>query len=253
MRRKIIAGNWKMNKTVPEAVEFSRELKLKTIAFNKTDIIICPPYPALVPVYEIIKDSKVKLGAQNSHYEEKGAFTAEVSTSMIETTGCSFVIIGHSERRQYFAESNEIINKKLKKVLSTKLLPIFCIGEILEERKSGRTEQVVDTQIREGLNGISSEDMQRITIAYEPVWAIGTGETATPQQAEEVHRYIRELIGKLYNAEIAERIRIQYGGSVKPANAEELLKQENIDGALIGGASLELDTFLEIIKISNQI
>ena len=242
-----------MNKTVPEAAAFARELKLKTLAFNNVDIIICPPYTALVPVSEIIKDSKVKLGAQNSHWEDKGAFTGEVSTSMLETTGCSFVIIGHSERRQYFAETNEIVNKKLKKVLTTKLAPIVCVGEMLEQRKSGKTEQIVDSQIREGLDGINSEDMQRITIAYEPVWAIGTGETATPEQADEVHGYIRELIGKLYNTKIAESMRIQYGGSVKPNNADDLLRQENIDGALIGGASLELESFIEIIKISNLI
>ena len=242
-----------MNKTVPEAVSFARELKLKTIVFNKVDIIICPPFTALMPVFEIIKDSKIKLGAQNIHWEEKGAFTGEVSTSMIETTGCSFVIIGHSERRQYFAESNEIINEKIKRVLITKLSPIFCVGETLEERKAGKTEQIVNDQIRLGLDGISFEDIKRTVVAYEPVWAIGTGETATPEQAEEVHSFIRELINRLYNHEIANHLRIQYGGSVKPINAGDLLSQKNIDGALIGGASLELKSFLEIIKISNQI
>jgi len=242
-----------MNKTVPEAVAFARELKLKTLAFNNIDIIICPPYTALMPVYEIVKDTKVKLGAQNAHWEDSGAYTGEVSVSMIETSGCSYTIIGHSERRQYFSESNEIINKKLKKVLTSSLSPIFCVGETLEERKAGKTEQVIEKQIKVGLDGIGNENVKRIIIAYEPVWAIGTGETATPQQAEDVHLFIRNLIGSLYNHQIAEYIRIQYGGSVKPSNADELLRQKNIDGALIGGASLELDSFLEITKISNQI
>lgn len=253
MRRLIIAGNWKMNKTVPEAITFARELKVKTIGINNVDIVICPTFPALLPVHDIIKDSKIKLSAQNIHWEEKGAFTGEVSAAMIEATDCSFVIIGHSERRQYFGETNEIINKKLKRVLSTKLSPIFCVGETLEERKSGKTRQVVDAQVRIGLGGIDSENIQRIIIAYEPVWAIGTGETATPAQAEEVQSHIRELISSLYRDEIAEQLRIQYGGSVNPSNAEELLKQENIDGALIGGASLDVHSFLEIIKIAERV
>lgn len=253
MRRTIIAGNWKMHKTVPEAVGFARELKIKSIAFNNIDIVICPTFTTLVPVWDIIRDSKIKLGAQNIHWAEQGAFTGEVSASMIETCGCSFVIIGHSERRQLFGETDGIINKKLKRALTTKLIPIFCVGETLEQRKSKKTEQVIDAQIRLGLDGINIEVIKRVIIAYEPVWAIGTGETATPEQAEEVHSYIRQLIANLYNYEIAENLRIQYGGSVKPTNAKELLSQKDIDGALIGGASLEIESFIEIIKIAEII
>lgn len=242
-----------MHKTVPEAVGFARELKIKSIAFNNIDIVICPTFTTLVPVWDIIRDSKIKLGAQNIHWAEQGAFTGEVSASMIETCGCSFVIIGHSERRQLFGETDGIINKKLKRALTTKLIPIFCVGETLEQRKSKKTEQVIDAQIRLGLDGINIEVIKRVIIAYEPVWAIGTGETATPEQAEEVHSYIRQLIANLYNYEIAENLRIQYGGSVKPTNAKELLSQKDIDGALIGGASLEIESFIEIIKIAEII
>lgn len=253
MRRIFIAGNWKMNKTVPESISFTRELKMKTLGYNNIDILICPPLTSLISILEIIKDSKIRLGAQNVHWEDSGAFTGEVSTSMLESAGCSHVIIGHSERRQYFGESNDLLNKKLKKVLKSKLLPIYCVGETIDQRKLGHTEKVVDEQIRSGLNGIGTDQIGRITIAYEPVWAIGTGETATPEQAEEVHLYIRNLITELYGDAIAENIRIQYGGSVKPSNAKELLMQKDIDGALIGGASIDLTSFSEILKIADQI
>ncbi len=226
---------------------------MKTLGYNNIDILICPPLTSLISILEIIKDSKIRLGAQNVHWEDSGAFTGEVSTSMLESAGCSHVIIGHSERRQYFGESNDLLNKKLKKVLKSKLLPIYCVGETIDQRKLGHTEKVVDEQIRSGLNGIGTDQIGRITIAYEPVWAIGTGETATPEQAEEVHLYIRNLITELYGDAIAENIRIQYGGSVKPSNAKELLMQKDIDGALIGGASIDLTSFSEILKIADQI
>ncbi|MBD3287433.1 triose-phosphate isomerase [candidate division KSB1 bacterium] len=253
MRRKIIAGNWKMNKTVPEAVDFVRGLMKQASEFINCDIIVGPPYTALAPVSEVIKDSNVKLSAQNVHFEDSGAYTGEVSTGMLESAGCDLVIIGHSERRQYFGDTDELINKKLKKVLSSKLDPIFCIGETLDERKSGRTEQVVERHVKKGLDGISKSDVKRVTIAYEPVWAIGTGETATPEQAEEVHAFIRKLLKEIYDEEISEGLRIQYGGSVKPSNAKELLKQPDLDGALIGGASLDLNSFTEIIKIADRL
>jgi len=242
-----------MNKTVPEAVDFVRGLVKRVSEYKNTDIIVGPPFTALVPVSDVISKSNVKLSAQNMHQEDGGAYTGEISVSMLETSGCDFVILGHSERRQYFSETDELINKKLKKVLTSQLDPIFCIGETLDERKSGKTEQVIETQIKAGLDGISKEDVKRITIAYEPVWAIGTGETATPEQAEEVHAFIRKLLGELYDNEISENLRIQYGGSVKASNAEELLKQPDIDGALIGGASLDLESFIEIIIIADRL
>lgn len=242
-----------MYKTVPESINFARELKIKSIAYNNVDIVIAPPYTSLTAVHEVIKDSKIKLSAQNIHWADEGAYTGEVSTSMLKSTGCVYVITGHSERRQYFAETDEIINKKLLKVLSAKLLPILCVGETLEQQKSGKTERVVDSQLRQAFADVDREQARRVTIAYEPVWAIGTGENATPEQAQEVHAFIRSLISELYNSEIAGNMRIQYGGSVKPANAAELLHQPDIDGALIGGASLKIDTFLEIIKIADQL
>jgi len=253
LRRKFIAGNWKMNKTVPEAVEFARELVPSVKQYTKSDILICVPYTALVPVADQVKGTNVKLGAQNMHFEDSGAFTAEISAPMLESSGCQYVIIGHSERRQYFGETNDILNKKMLKVVDTNLLPIYCVGEVLEQRKAGDTEKVVEKQIREGLAGISATDMKKVTIAYEPVWAIGTGETATPEQAEEVHIHIRKVVADIYDKNTADALRIQYGGSVKPGNAEELLKKEDIDGALIGGASLKVDSFKEIIKIADQL
>ena len=194
MRKKIVAGNWKMNKTGDEAASFARELKVKTLNINKTEIIVCPPFTALSPVIELVKGSRVKVGAQNVHWEPSGAYTGEISAEMIETAGCSHVVIGHSERRQFFGENNQTVNKKIKQSLTTTLLPIVCIGETLQQREGGSTKNVVESQISEGLDGLSPEQMQRIILAYEPIWAIGTGITATPEQAEEVHHFIRELI-----------------------------------------------------------
>jgi triosephosphate isomerase len=253
MRKKIIAGNWKMNKTGTEAASFARELKIKTLNINRTEIVVCPPYIAIVPVYEILKESRVKIGAQNVHWEPSGAFTGEVSAEMIEQAGCKYVIIGHSERRQYFGETDQSVNKKIIQTLTTSICPIVCVGETLQQREAGKTKNVVKDQITAGLAGLSIDQMKRLVLAYEPVWAIGTGVTATPAQAEEVHHFIRELLAELFNSQIADSAQILYGGSVKPDNAKELLSQHNIDGGLIGGASLKVDSFVEMIRTTEQL
>jgi triosephosphate isomerase len=249
MRKKIIAGNWKMNKDIPATEVFINELKskLQNEKIN-ADVIVCPPFTSLETAGNLLKNSFIKLGAQNMYFEDEGAFTGEISASMLKSAGCEFVILGHSERRTIFKENNELINKKIKKALQNGLKPVFCIGETLQEREKDITEAVVKTQILEGLKGITSEDLKNIIIAYEPVWAIGTGRNATPQQAEEVHLYIRNLISILYSKESSENLTIQYGGSVKPDNAKDLLTQPDIDGALVGGACLKSDSFISIIK-----
>ncbi len=249
MRQKVIAGNWKMNKDLSESVHLISELKNDLI--NKkinAKIIICPPFTSLETVSALLKNSEIELGAQNMHYEENGALTGEISAKMIISSGCKYVILGHSERRTIFGESNETINKKIKQALTNNLMPIFCIGETLEERESNITNDVVEKQIRDGLEGISEADFANIIIAYEPVWAIGTGKTATPEQAQEVHSFIRNLISQIYSSQAADNLIIQYGGSVKPGNASELLNQNDIDGALVGGACLDSGSFTGIIK-----
>jgi triosephosphate isomerase len=249
MRKKIIAGNWKMNKDIPATNILINELTSKLQNENiSADIIVCPPFTSLESAGKLLKNSNIKLGAQNMYFEDDGAFTGEISASMIKSTGCEFVILGHSERRTIFKENNELINKKIKKALQNGLRSIFCIGETLQEREKGITESVVKTQVIEGLKGISLEELKNIIIAYEPVWAIGTGRNATPQQAEEVHLFIRNLIADLYSKETSENLIIQYGGSVKPENAKDLLTQPDVDGALIGGACLKADSFISIIK-----
>lgn len=247
MRRKVVAGNWKMNNDINATVDLISALKagLKS-SEPKSDVIICPPFTSLETAKELIKNSDIKLGAQNMHFEENGAFTGEISAAMLRGTGCEYVILGHSERRTIFQESDELINKKIKKALLSGLKPIFCIGETLEERESGITFDVITRQIQNGLNGISS--LENIIIAYEPVWAIGTGRTASPAQAEEVHSFIRNLLTKMYGEKEAQSVIIQYGGSVKADNASELLNMPNIDGALVGGACLKADSFLAIIN-----
>jgi triosephosphate isomerase (TIM) len=253
MRRFFIAGNWKMNKTGAEAVELAKSLKDKIVGMSKVDIAICPPFTALVSIGDVIKNSNIQLGAQNVYWEDQGAFTGEISVPMLINAGCQHVIIGHSERRQFFGETNQTIGKKLQKVLNSTLNPIFCIGETLSERQSGITEKVVKQQITEALNGIPKEKATRITVAYEPVWAIGTGVTATPEQAQDVHAFIRKLLTDLYDSTVASTIRIQYGGSMNASNAEELLKKPDIDGGLIGGAALKADSFADIIKTANSL
>ncbi len=249
MRNKAIAGNWKMNNDLKESEKLIVELKnlLQNEKLN-CDIIICPPFTSLSEASKLIKGSMIKLGAQNMHFEENGAFTGEVSASMLKSVGCEYVILGHSERRNIFGETDELINKKIKKTLAAKLKPIFCVGELLEEREKGITNDVVKRQVLKGLEGVTAEEMKNIIIAYEPVWAIGTGKTATPAQAQAVHEFIRDLIEIDFSLEIANDLVIQYGGSVKPENAKELISQKDIDGALVGGACLKADSFMGIIK-----
>jgi triosephosphate isomerase len=226
-------------------------VELKNLLKNEKpncDIIICPPFTSLSEASKLVSGSVIKLGAQNMHFEVSGAFTGEISALMLKSVGCEYVILGHSERRNIFGENDEIINKKIKKALAAGLKPIFCVGELLEERENGTTNDVVKRQVLKGLKGISAEEMKNIIVAYEPVWAIGTGKTATPAQAQEVHEFIRDLIEIGYSLEVAENLVIQYGGSVKPENAKELLSQKDIDGALVGGACLKADSFMGIIK-----
>jgi len=246
LRRLLIAGNWKMHKTVPEAVSLVRELKELLKDVKDRDVLVCPPFTALYPVREELKGSSIYLGAQNMFYEEEGAYTGEISPLMLKDLNCSFVIIGHSERRRIFKEDDELINKKVLSAVRHKITPILCVGETLEERESGETEKVVERQLKRGLRGISEDD--EFVIAYEPVWAIGTGKSATPQMAQEVHLFIRGVLGELFSKEKAFQVRILYGGSVKPENAKSLLEMEDIDGALVGGASLKADSFSKIVK-----
>jgi len=247
MRKKVIAGNWKMNMNLHQSQKLVSEIINGLGRDNKAEVIICPPFTSLSEVNSLLKGTQVKLGAQNMYYEESGAYTAEISADMLNSVGCEYVILGHSERRVIFNESNELINKKMKAALAKELKPIFCIGEILEQRESGETMKVVSSQIEKGLGGITAEQMKNVIIAYEPVWAIGTGKTATPEQAQEVHSFIRELVAKKYSTSVAENLIIQYGGSVKSDNSSELLSQKDIDGALVGGACLKADSFLSII------
>jgi len=253
MRRPIIGGNWKMNRGIPEDAE---DMLKKLIALVKkiksVDIVIAPPYTVLTTTAKVVKKSNIKIGAQNMYFEETGAFTGEVSPNFLKAIGCDYVILGHSERRDIFKESDDLINKKLKKALTVELNPIVCIGEHLEEREAGKTKEIIRNQINETFKDLSKKEILKTIIAYEPIWAIGTGKTATPEQAEEIHSFIRENLINKYDSETADLVRIQYGGSIKPANAEELFQQENIDGGLVGGASLQAESFFEIIKAAEK-
>lgn len=252
MRTTTIAGNWKMNKDSDEAVQVIIALKAKSPGFPRDiRVIICPPFPSLALARQLLEGTSIAVGAQNMHDEDEGAFTGEVSARMLKSVGCEYVILGHSERRQIFGETNDFINRKAKKALSARLIPILCVGETLEEREKGITEQVISTQVKGVLSGLSASDVENSIIAYEPVWAIGTGKNATPQQAEDVHRFIRKLVGQLYSWPVAEKTVIQYGGSVKPENAAGLLNQPDIDGALVGGACLKSEDFNKIIQAAN--
>lgn len=248
MRKPIIAGNWKMYKTGTEAKSLASGIVEKVKDNHKAQIVLCPPFTALGAVAEAIEGYNVELGAQNCHFEDKGAFTGEISTAFLVDAGCKYVIIGHSERRQYFGEDDALINKKIKKAQAAGLVPIFCIGETLQERQKEQTFDVLRRQVLHGLQEVSLSDPEKLVIAYEPVWAIGTGVTATKEQAQDAHRYIRDLLAGLWGSETAEKIRIQYGGSVKPENVSELMAQDDIDGALVGGASLEAESFTKIVK-----
>lgn len=254
LRRQIIGGNWKMNRGTPnETHEMLEKLLPLTKTIDKVDIIIAPPYTSIYAALSITKDTNIKIGAQNMYFEEKGAFTGEVSPNFLKDIGVQYVILGHSERRDIFKESNEVINKKLKKALLLDLKPIVCIGEHLEERQAGKTRDVLEFQIKKTFMDLNRIEMEKTVIAYEPIWAIGTGKSATPEQAEEIHVFIRDQLSKMFDQNIANSVRIQYGGSIKPANAEELFKKENIDGGLVGGASLQADSFFQIIKAAEDL
>ena len=249
MRKKVIAANWKMNMDLPTGITLAESLLEKLFDVQKCDVIICPPFPLLNPINEIIGNSRFDLGAQNLFWEENGAFTGEISAKMLLSVGCQYVIIGHSERRKYFSETNKTVNYRIKKALQSGLIPILCIGETLDERQTDQMEFVIHTQMQQGLHGLSRKEIAKIIIAYEPVWAIGTGKNATPDQVVGVHQYIRKLLRQWYDDHLSNSIRIQYGGSVNEENAEELLSQPDIDGALIGGASLKVDKFSKIVLI----
>ncbi len=248
MRRSFIAGNWKMFKTMSQAIALADGLKRACGDVQGVDVAVAPPFTSLYVVFQAIQSTPISLAAQNLFHESEGAYTGEVSPGMVRDAGCDYVILGHSERRQYFGETDAMVNKKVRAALSVELSPILCVGESLDERETGRTFEVVDRQVREGLHGCSEEEMGRVVIAYEPIWAIGTGRTATPEQANEVHAHIRNLLDSLYHTEIAAKTRVLYGGSVKPSNAQDLLNQPDIDGALVGGASLEAESFAGIIR-----
>ncbi|HUB67835.1 MAG TPA: triose-phosphate isomerase [Candidatus Methylacidiphilales bacterium] len=250
-RKKLIAGNWKMNKTQSEARVLVEDILREIGKFDDAEIVLCPPFTALAAVSEILSPVvNIRLGAQNLHEAPSGAYTGEISATMLRELYVRYVIIGHSERRQYFHEDNATVNRKTKAALAAELRPIVCIGETLPEREAKEWKKVLETQVREGFAGFSEKELGDVIIAYEPVWAIGTGKTATPEQAEEAHQWIRQILAAHFSQTVSERIRIQYGGSVKPENAKELLGQPNIDGALVGGASLDARGFATIIKNS---
>jgi len=248
IRKPIIAGNWKMHKTASEAVAFVRELKAAVGGIEEIEVVVCPPFTALVPVAEALRGTGISMGAQDMYWEDKGAFTGEVSPVMLRDAGCKYVIIGHSERRQFFGETDNYVNSKVKAALEHGLIPIMCVGERIEERESGITEKVVRAQTEAGLAGLTADQVAGMVIAYEPVWAIGTGKTASDADAQQVIGFIRGLVSQLFGARAAEQVRIQYGGSVKPQNTAGLMAQPDIDGALVGGASLDVESFAGIVK-----
>jgi triosephosphate isomerase (TIM) len=252
IRKKLIAGNWKMNKTSADAVSLAREIVVSVGTQANVDVVICPPFTALEGVAKAIDGSLVKLGAQNMHFEPSGAFTGEISAPMLRALFATHVIVGHSERRTLFGETDELVNKKVLCALKNQLRPILCVGESLAEREAGSTLRVVQAQAERSLEGVSKELASTVVLAYEPVWAIGTGKVATTEQAQEVHAFIRELLTKLFGEPAAQRVRILYGGSMKPANAPDLLGQRDIDGGLIGGASLEARSFVELVKAASE-
>lgn len=248
MRKKVIAGNWKMNKNIQEAEQFIKEF-MPLVKNTTNEVIICAPYLNLNKLIEITKGTNVKIGAQNMHWEEKGAYTGEISGQMLKSIGVEYVIIGHSERRQYFAETDETVNKKVKTALANELKPIICIGETLEQREQGKAEEVITKQTMLALEGISKEQMKNIVLAYEPIWAIGTGKTATSEDANNSIKWVRNKVEELYGKEIADEVIILYGGSVKADNAKELFSTTDIDGGLVGGASLKVDEFSKIVLV----
>ena len=250
-RKKVIAGNWKMNKTAGEAVTLAKDIIDEVGRETSVDIVLCPPFTALAAVAHVLEGQAVKLGGQNMHPAKNGAYTGEISAEMLRTLYATHVILGHSERRTYFGETDAFINQKVLAALANELKPILCVGETLAEREAGSTLAVVQRHVEGGLAGVKPEQITTVVIAYEPVWAIGTGKVATTEQAQEVHAYIRDLLTKLYGAPLAQKVRILYGGSMKPANAPELLAQKDIDGGLIGGASLEAKSFIELVRAAD--
>ena len=246
MRKPIIAGNWKMHKTIAEALEFVSDIKDR-VNNEKVEAVICAPFTLLRDLKEATKGTSIKVGAQNMHFEEKGAFTGEISPLMLKELDMDYVIIGHSERRQYFNETNETVNKKVLKALEVGIDPILCVGETLEEREAGNTKDVCKVQVEKALENVSKEDIAKVVIAYEPIWAIGTGKTATSEDANDVIAYIRQVVANLYK-DLANEVRIQYGGSVKPSNVGEIMNQSDIDGALVGGASLEANDYIQLVN-----
>jgi triosephosphate isomerase len=252
-RRMFIAGNWKMFTTPAEAAALVKALKVKVVNVHKVEMAVCPPFTNLLGVAELLKGTAIKLGAQNLFWEEEGAYTGEISAKMLLGAGCEYVIIGHSERRQHFGETDATVNRRLKRALAAGLLPIVCVGETLAQREVGATERVVEAQVRGAFAEIAASDFAQVVLAYEPVWAIGTGVNATPEQAQHVHAFIRQLLENLYQRELSAACRIQYGGSVKPANAAELMRQPDVDGALVGGASLQAESFAAIIKAAEDL
>ncbi len=247
MKRPLIAGNWKMFKTISEAINLVNIIKAGTHKITDCEIVICPPFIALAAISEAIRDTKIELGAQNMYSETEGAFTGEISPPMLKDVGCRYVILGHSERRQHFKETDEVINKKVISALKYTLVPILCLGETLEEREARRAFEVVKRQFDQSLKNLKAEEIERVVIAYEPVWAIGTGRTATPEQAEQMHSYIRRLLKEQYGEAVGERVKILYGGSVKPDNIAHLMAKPNLDGALVGGASIKAESFIQIV------
>jgi len=247
IRKPLIAGNWKMFKTCSEAAETAKLLVTRIADVTDVDVMIAPAFTALTQIANIVKESNLSLGAQNLFWEKEGAFTGEISPQMLVSTGCQYVIIGHSERRQFFGDTNETVNKKINAAIQADLIPVFCVGESAEERESNETFSVLDKQVTKGLKGFGLEELKHLIIAYEPVWAIGTGKTATDDQAQEVHHFLRTLLGKQFGDSFAEAVRILYGGSVKPNNVSALMEKSDIDGALVGGASLDAEIFSEIV------
>lgn len=251
-RKYFIAGNWKMNKTAAEATALIEAINEKAGSQNKVDVAVCPPFTALDAASKALVGSTVKLGAQNMYFEKSGAYTGEIAADMLKEFGCTYVILGHSERREYFKECNCLINKKVKAVLANGMNPILCVGEKLEEREAGKTLDIVSEQTVKGLEGLTAAEAEKVVIAYEPVWAIGTGKTATPAMAQEVHAAIRKILADTFGAEVAEKMQILYGGSMKPENADALLAEKDIDGGLIGGAALKADSFVALIESASK-
>ncbi|WP_103665197.1 triose-phosphate isomerase [Gracilimonas amylolytica] len=254
MRRLLIAGNWKMNCGPYDAAELLEGLKEKKSEIDENvDVLVCPPFVSIGMAVKYLYDTDIQVGAQNLHFEENGAYTGEISGSMLAESGCNYVIIGHSERRQYFGETDATVNKRVHKAIEHKLAPIVCVGESLDQRKSNEHFGLVKNQVTAALHDVSEKDVLDVVIAYEPIWAIGTGETASPDQAQEMHEHIRSILAELYDEDTAEQINILYGGSMKPGNANELLSLQDVDGGLIGGASLDADSFSEIITIAEDL